>query len=627
MSAIPDVWRPRVRQMHERQRAASGWFGAQAWLESMADKLAAIKVPVSLSDSELCDLAERRARECMGLPGVAAGDLAMARGRMAEFCRRWGVEPPPVKINADGVLVGVTDLGAVRRMTCPQWWRRRLRVQQARALEQGFISLGLVHRRAQIYASDTTVQRRAQQKRRNAAALEASEAVNLDTGDVLKLSELVAKSNANPAIRRGELMVRIAGFEAVAKGLGHAAEFITITTPSSFHPKATGERGRVIDNQKWSKAGSPTPRDAQGYLVRIWAQIRAKLARLGVRPYGFRIAEPHHDGTPHWHMLLFVAADAVKLLRAVIRDYALRMDGNEPGAKKNRVEFVAIDWKRGSAAGYVAKYVSKNIDGYQVQGDLEGDNLDAVTGSQRVEAWAGAWGIRQFQQIGGAPVGVWRELRRMREPDDKYTAADAANWRRYVEIQGGPAVERKALRLRVAYTRAGERWRFAKDVPEPAAPTRYGDIAPPAVFGVRDVVSDRAFCSRFNSWQIRRNNHGNKEDGRTATQQLYEFGGTLAGVASGTGGVRAQCDAASEGNLRTAAGVGQPGRSGQGVTGFEVGPAAQPLASWSPVNNCTGVGDGRGRNEFGGGAGGDRRNPRGAGGGKSDVSGAGRGGD
>lgn len=510
LSLVPIEWRETLAKSHESRLAAAlrhpAGIGLQSeairnsnlWLLDITQKMGRLRIPVSLSEAELRDFAQDRVKDAMSLTGVAGG-LAEYRQKLNAYVSRYSITPPEAKVQ---------DAPAIRRMTCPLWWRRALRKSQYRGVEAIAIDLGKVHKRGEIYASDVTVKRRQQQKRKNAEILESSEALNLDTGEVFQLAQLVDRSVANPAIRRGELMTRISGFESIAKSLGHEALFITLTTPSQYHRMRTGERGRQEPNPKWSGA---TPREGQQHLTRTWSRIRAALHRRGIRPYGFRIAEPHGDGTSHWHLLLFVDADQAEQMTNTFHHYALETDGEEAGAHKNRLQVVKIDGQRGSAAGYVAKYVSKNIDGHRVQKDLEGQNLDAVTGSQRVEAWASVWGIRQFQQIGGPPVGVWRELRRLdNRPEHSKTlqnarsAADAGHWGRFVEVMGGPVVKRRELPVRIARTEAGQKWDFTNQVAYPAPLTGYGEEAPPVVYGVVDGEKGKSYPSRRFRWDIKK---------------------------------------------------------------------------------------------------------------------------
>lgn len=146
-------------------------------------------------------------------------------------------------------------------------------------------------------------------------------------------------------------------------------------------------------------------------MAKTWSRIRAEAKRREIGVYGFRIAEPQHDGTPHWHCLLFRKPEHASALKGIVRKHALKDCPNERGANEHRCDLKQIDSAKGSAAGYIAKYVAKNIDGAHVGEDLHGK--PAQSSAVRVEAWATRWGIRQFQQIGGAPVGVWRELRRV----------------------------------------------------------------------------------------------------------------------------------------------------------------------------------------------------------------------
>ena len=333
--------------------------------------------------------------------------------------------------------------GRFRRLACERWWRRQVRKCWTRRSEEAMRSLGFISRVRAPYCSDEGVKHKAEQARETKAFL-TRHALENEDGEQLSLLEVAARSNANPAIRRGELMVRARGFEEIADTLHHVGLFVTLTAPSAFHARHMS--GLV--NERWERK---RVRDAQAWLCREWARARAKFKRLSVLVYGFRVAEPHHDGTPHWHLLLFTNKANAPIVRQVLRSYWLEEYSEEPGAKSARVKFVSIDPGEGTAAGYLAKYVAKNIDGEGSVAD-EGDEESGRPGdeaAQRVRAWASLHGIRQFQQVGGPPVGLWREARRVREPAEDpdieraCAAADAGDWARFVQAVGGIAAGRK----------------------------------------------------------------------------------------------------------------------------------------------------------------------------------------
>ncbi len=438
---------------------------------------------LSADDEKLCEYAARRAHWC-----VLAPSLEWAR----QIAGNEGIEPPGGR--------GMTPQGERARLNDPRWWRRQVRKTHARTAEAAEIKLGVVHARREMYASNDAVARRRSQKRRNRAMLEAAQAVN-ELGEGFTLAELADKSVSNPKIRRGELMMRIAGFERCAKDAGHAGEFVTVTCPSRMHARLRGGKKSKRGGLKNPRYDGTTPREAQDYLCKVWSRIRAALGRAEIRPYGVRVAEPHHDGTPHWHILAFLDQEKINTWREIIARYALEDSPHEHGARKHRAKFVAIDWAKGSAAGYVAKYIAKNIDAFavgRVDEDLTGQRNPAEC-AERVDAWASTWGIRQFQQIGGPPVTIWRELRRL--PDgapagvlgDAFLAADNGLWQNYVYAMGGPTAKRAEYPITLDK-------RAPHDADGCIKMNRYGEPAADQVKGLR--AGSVVMPTRIHEWQI-----------------------------------------------------------------------------------------------------------------------------
>lgn len=132
----------------------------------------------------------------------------------------------------------------------------------------------------------------------------------------------------------------------------------------------------------------------------------------------------------------------------------------KPVRKKYRCKFKRIEKEKGSATGYLVKYVSKNIDGFGMDGELSDEaNIQAKENAARVGAWSSVWCIRQFQQLGNIPISLWRELRRLGsvEQEDETleklrVIADSGEWDVFTEELGGALVKRADLVARITYT-------------------------------------------------------------------------------------------------------------------------------------------------------------------------------
>ncbi|EMQ0911182.1 replication endonuclease [Raoultella ornithinolytica] len=377
-----------------------------------------------------------------------------AYGAIASKATSLNIAIPGWKQYCDEALTAEDALRVIARLQTERWWLGKLRKIHDRWREHLLIATSYVSKVASPYCSEPCLREWIAQKKANFEYLLAMELEDQDTGERTSLLDKVMGSVSNPKIARHELMVRMRGFEDMANEMGLVGMFYTLTAPSRYHATHVHSGKR---NDKYCNA---SPRKTQKYLCNVWSRVRAKWGREGIRIFGFRVAEPHHDGTPHWHLLLFLRPEEVERATEIFHEYALQVDGSEPGAAQYRFTAKPIDEEFGSATGYIAKYISKNIDGYGMDGEFDHESGKPVKEmAKRVRAWASRWSIRQFQQIGGAPVSTWRELRRLGsrelvlhpELEAARAAADAPDWPGYVNAQGGPFVTRDCLRVRLNY--------------------------------------------------------------------------------------------------------------------------------------------------------------------------------
>ena len=178
--------------------------------------------------------------------------------------------------------------------------------------------------------------------------LEFSYVENNMTGQKISLKDCVISSNHNPDRYYGEIQNRINTLEREALEAKLVPVFLTLTLPSEFHSMKHTRSGKLINNPKYNGI---EPKEAVKVLTKMWGKLRhdrsLKELTKHERMY-YRVNEPHKDGTPHTHILLFIPKDRIERI-----DTAFKRLFNP---KSNKFE---KDIR--SASSYIMKYINKTL--------------------------------------------------------------------------------------------------------------------------------------------------------------------------------------------------------------------------------------------------------------------------
>jgi hypothetical protein len=334
------------------------------------------------------------------------------------------------------------------RLMDESFWRRAIGRIVVAAFENARRAAGMVSPHTSPYASISACEWLTIRQDRQREWIELM-AIESENGDTVDLQTVVDSSQSNPANRRHELMTRIAGCQEYAESNNHIAVFITLTAPSRFH--RLKKRGKYwIENSNFD---SSAPKDAHAWLSKGWELFRAWADYRNLTYYGMRVVEPHQDGTPHWHGVFFMPLEQVKAFIGGLQAYQFRekqdlfFEDGTPKTKAMKARFDAkfIDKDSGGAVAYLAKYISKNVDGHALEGLTDTDNKRAKLQDtvKNVTAWSRTFCFRQFQFQRTPPVTIWRELRRIDEEQEfclfekARRAADNGFFSAYMDYMGG----------------------------------------------------------------------------------------------------------------------------------------------------------------------------------------------
>ncbi|EBH7154874.1 replication endonuclease [Salmonella enterica] len=404
-------------------------------------------------------LRDESASELLGvLYSMAAGVTEHFKADPPEWSRFTGKKLTPEQLKI-----------AISRMISVRFWSRHFRTFTRRWREHLYIAVGDVRRQRSVICSPQWVQHWLASRKRGREIMAETDLEDEETGETLPLLSAVDASVSNNEKRRAEMLTRVKGLEELAaldhmsQDSGYVALFFTWTAPQQYHTwLETGRR-----NRKWNGA---SPRETQRYFTRTFKNFSTALTRRDIHIFGMHVTESHHDGTPHWHGILFVRREQEATLRDVFEGYANaeNCSAHRPGKppEQSQLMIKPVDKRMGSLTAYITKHICRNLEGCAPGGRDKETGRPWTELARHSAAWASLWGIKQFQFTGGPPVSVWRELRKLSDQKqadsvspvfgELHHAARAGDWAEYTRLQGGLPAARKNLTMRTWYQAASE---------------------------------------------------------------------------------------------------------------------------------------------------------------------------
>jgi len=184
------------------------------------------------------------------------------------------------------------------------------------------------------------------------------------TGQTFSLSDCLISSNHNARRYYAEIQTRIDALTREAQKADLVPVFLTITLPSEFHQYKQDRKGNLIANPKFN---GTMPAEAVKILTKMWGKIRQdrSLKELckSQRMY-YRVNEPHKDGTPHTHILLFIPQDRIERIEKAFK----RLYNPETNKFVKDIE---------NAKSYIMKYINKTLPKSKENMSLDDEYLNA----------------------------------------------------------------------------------------------------------------------------------------------------------------------------------------------------------------------------------------------------------